>query len=125
MDNPILYVLLNGELKMSPGKAAAQAVHAVSSLNADYPIKDFSNKVKRTVIILEAESQQQMVNLQQYLNALDVPTAGYIDEGVNEVSPYSVTALAVGPIDADDIEKRDILKPFPLFPRKRKKGLFR
>jgi peptidyl-tRNA hydrolase len=123
MDNPFIYVLLNGSLKMSPGKAAAQAVHAVGALNRHYGIRDWSDRTQRTVIILEAENQEQMDNLQEYLAELDVPTGSYIDEGVNEISPYSVTALAVGPIAADDIEKRAILKPFPLFPRKR--GFFK
>lgn len=119
MDNPFIYVLLNGELKMSPGKAAAQAVHAVGSLNRHHDIKGWSNRTQRTVIILEAESQQQIDNLELYLDELDIPAESYIDEGVNEISPYSVTALAVGPIAADDVEKRAIFKPFPLFPRKR------
>jgi peptidyl-tRNA hydrolase len=119
VDNPFIYVLLNGELNMSPGKAAAQAVHAVGSLHRHFGIKDFSARIQRTVIILEAENQQQMDNLQSYLNELDIPTGSYIDEGVNEISPYSVTALAVGPIAGEDVETRAIFKAFPLFPRKR------
>lgn len=121
MTNPFIYVVLNGELKMSPGKAAAQAVHALGSLNEESGIAEWSSEHKRTVIVLEAKNQQQMDNLWDYLSNLDIPTAYYIDEGVNEVSAYSTTALAIGPIAALDYEKRDILKPFPLFPVKKKK----
>ena len=108
---------------MSPGKAAAQAVHAVGSLNRHHGIRDWSDRTQRTVIILEAENAEQMNTLEIYLDELNIPAESYIDEGVNEITPYSVTALAIGPIYADEHEKREILKPFPLFPRKT--GLFR
>lgn len=123
MDNPFIYIVINGELKMSPGKAAAQAVHAAAMLQG---IHDFSREIKRTVIVLEAKNTQQLMNLRGYLSALNIPSEYYIDEGVNEVDVYSVTALAVGPIEADDLEKREILAPFPLFPKKEKKrGFFK
>lgn len=115
MDYPIIYIILNGELNMSPGKAAAQAAHAMASLDKVNGIKDFSSKVQRAVIVLEAENQQQIGNLEDYLFDLEIPAEKYIDEGVNEVSAYSVTGMAVGPIWASDEAKREILRPFPLF----------
>lgn len=118
MDNPFIYIVINGELNMSAGKAAAQAVHAAAMLSG---IHTFSSEIKRTVIVLEAKNTQQLMNLRGYLSAMNIPSEYYIDEGVNEVGAYSVTALAVGPIEADDLEKREILAPFPLFPAKPKK----
>lgn len=116
--NPVVYVVINGELNMSPGKAAAQAVHAAAMIKN---IDKFGKEVFRTVIVLEAKNTQQVLNLHGYLNAMGIESKYYIDEGVNEVDVYSVTALAVEPIDSDDFEKRDILKPFPLFPAKKKR----
>ena len=55
MKNPIIYIVLNGELKMSPGKAAAQAVHSVMMLNNNY----FASNYKRTVVVLEAKNAEQ------------------------------------------------------------------
>lgn len=112
MENPILYVVLNKDLKMSAGKAAAQAVHAAMMLQergrcfADYP--------KRTVIVLEA-TETQIRNLEEYLDIAGIFADYYIDEGVNEVDPYSITALAVEPIAAADTETRAIFAPFKLF----------
>lgn len=114
MTNPIIYVVLNGELKMSPGKAAAQAVHASMMLSNETRV-EFVMEMKRSVIVLEAENTQQMMNLYTYLNETRLDHDYYIDEGMNEVSPYSATALAVGPIASDDLEMREILAPFPLY----------
>jgi peptidyl-tRNA hydrolase len=114
MENPILYVVLNGELKMSAGKAAAQAVHAAMMLEDNYS-GSFAAAYKRTVIVLEAKNAEQIKNLEEYLTMADVFAEYYIDEGVNEVDAYSVTALAVEPIAHDDTEKREIFASFPLF----------
>jgi len=116
-NDPIVYVVLNGELNMSPGKAAAQAVHASSMLPS---IGKFGKYLVRTVITLEAKNTQQILNLHTYLKKASVPSDYYIDEGVNEVGAYSVTALAVGPMRMSDEEARAILKPFPLFGKKKK-----
>jgi peptidyl-tRNA hydrolase len=127
MDSPLIYILLNGELNMSPGKAAAQAAHAMASLHNYNGIETFSEKTKRTVIVLEASNQQQMQNLESYLDELDIPAATYTDEGYNEVEAYSVTAMAVGPIEASDQETRMIFAPFHMYygNKKEKKRWFR
>lgn len=99
---------------MSPGKAAAQAVHAAMMLEGNYSGM-FASAYKRTVIVLEAENAEALRNLNEYLTGADIFSEYYIDEGMNEVSPFSITALAVEPIEADDDEKRDILGQFGLF----------
>lgn len=121
MYGPVLYILLNGELNMSPGKAAAQTAHAVAALHSQYGIDDFMDEHRRTVIVLEAENEQQLKNLETYLYQAEIRVATYIDEGVNEVSPYSVTALAAGPIAIDDEETRAIFGPFPLYGNNKKR----
>ncbi len=120
MDNPFIYIFINGELKMSAGKATAQAVHALAELSNHQGLSPFASQTKRTVIVLEAKNQQQIDNLQAYLSELEIDAATYIDEGHNEVEAYSVTAMAVGPIDEDDFEKRDIFAAFPLYPAKKR-----
>lgn len=117
-DNPILYVVINGELNMSGGKAAAQAVHAAAMLK---DISTFGKYVQRTVIVLEAKNTLQLMNLRNYLSRSEIKSEYYIDEGVNEVDVYSITALAIEPIWSTDLEKREILKSFPLFNSEKKK----
>lgn len=118
MDNPIIYVVLNGELNMSPGKAAAQAVHAAAMIDG---VEEFGQRVIRTVIVLEAKNTQQILNLHRYLQNLLIESKFYIDEGVNEVDSYSVTALAAGPIWSNNDAERQIFSSFPLFPAKKKR----
>jgi peptidyl-tRNA hydrolase len=114
MKNPIIYIVLNGELKMSPGKAAAQAVHAALLFSANAH-GDLLSSYKRTVVVLEAKNSDQLKNLYEYLDDTDIEADYYIDEGKNEVDAYSATALAAGPIEHEDLEKREIFADFPLF----------
>lgn len=117
MKNPIIYIILNGELKMSPGKACAQAVHSAMMLD-NKSRKDFISDYRRTVIVLEAKNSNQIMNLYKYIGDTDLDCSYYIDEGKNEVDAYSITAMAIGPIEYDDTEKREIFESFPLFGRK-------
>lgn len=111
--NPILYVVLNKELNMSAGKAAAQAVHAAMMLGERG--NSFITHNKRTVVVLGAENAEQIKNLQEYISLTPLLADYYIDEGINEVGAYSVTALACEPIEAGDEKFREIFAPFKLY----------
>lgn len=113
MDNPVVYIIINSELRMSAGKAAAQAVHAAMMIR-DYT-ENFLDSYKRTVIVLESKDAQQLENLWEYLDNAGIHSEYYIDEGRNEIDAYSITALAVEPIAHDDTEKREIFESFRLF----------
>lgn len=118
MSKPVVYVLINGELKMSPGKAIAQASHAV----IDMAKRGIGiDGLPRTVIVLEAKNQIQMLNLQSYARQHALVAEVYIDEGVNEIDPYNITAMAISGIDADDLDKREIFRQFPLYPEHKPK----
>lgn len=111
-ENPILYVVLNGSLGMSSGKAAAQAVHAAMLLEGNYDGL-FVSAYKRTVVVLEAKDGETIKNLLEYLQGAEIFAAYYIDEVVDG-EPYQITALAVEPIAYDDEEKRSIFSNFKL-----------
>lgn len=113
-ENPVLYVILNGELQMSAGKGAAQAVHAAMLLEGNYDGL-FVSGYKRTVVVLEAENGETIKNLLEYLQGAGIFASYYIDELSEKKVPYQVTALAVEPIAHDDTEKRAIFEQFPLF----------
>lgn len=96
-----MYILVNKDLGMSIGKTAAQVAHAVARLKS---------KHSETVIVLQATGEQ-LKNLERYLDQRKIKSYLYIDEGVNEIAPYSVTVLAVEPIEYDDF---DLFKDFEL-----------
>lgn len=118
MKNPIIYVVLNGDLKMSPGKAAAQTAHAVMLLN-DKSKENFLSDYRRTVIVLEAKNSWQIHNLHTYLSEtyrfsdISIDSDYYVDEGINEVDAYSITALAA--FVGDNEKLREIFSSFPLY----------
>ena len=87
-----MYVVVNKELEMSCGKVPAQVAHAVARLDTEEP---------ECVIVLEATTEQ-LRNLDQYLWDKDIRHQTYIDEGVNEVPPYSLTAMAVEVMDDEE-----------------------
>lgn len=113
MEDPILYVVLNKELKMSAGKAAAQTAHAVAMLGRKND--GFTSYNRRTVIVLGAENEAQIRTLHEYLANAGLYSEYYIDEGANEVGAYSVTALACEAIDGNYAVHREIFEPFDLF----------
>lgn len=100
-----MYVLVNKDLDMSTGKIAAQVAHATVRLAV--------KEVPRTVVVLEATGEQ-IKNLERYLDREKVGCFLYIDEGANEIPPFSVTTLAVAPIDDDDMELRELFQGFNL-----------
>lgn len=112
--NDILYVILNGSLNMSSGKAAAQAVHAAMMLN-NTSRSNFRANYRRSVIVLEAKNREQMDGICDYLSEAEIDYEYYVDEGKNEVDAFSFTALVVEPFDSDDERKREIFADLPLY----------
>lgn len=104
-----MYILVNKDLDMSIGKVAAQVAHAVCRTTYD--------DAPHTVVVLQATTEQ-LRNLSQYLWDHDKSNHLYIDEGVNEIPPYSITCLAVEPIDDDDDETRELFQGFELLREK-------
>ena len=82
-ENPVLYIVLNGELKMSPGKGAAQAVHAAMLLEGNYDGL-FVAGYKRTVVVLEAENGDTLKNLLEYLQGAGIFAAYLLSETKSE-----------------------------------------
>lgn len=111
--NDVLYVIVNKSLNMSPGKAAAQVAHAVMGLENRHRTNFVANK-RRTVIVLEAKDREQLDGIADYLSDYGVDYNYYIDEGVNEVLPFSLTAMAIEPLSAED-PKREIFSELSLY----------
>lgn len=102
---PVIYVVVNKSLDMTPGKIAAQVGHAVAQCMAEFGKPYWTAHHQRWLIVLEAENKEQIDNLHQYLYDRGVTRVErVIDEGVNEITPFSTTALGIGPYDKDGPE---------------------
>lgn len=120
MNNPVLYIILNGSLNMSSGKASAQAVHAAMMMQEEYRNKFLGDYVRR-VIVLEASGREQMDGIADYLHDAGIHYEYYIDECVNEVQAFSMTAMIVEPFASDDVKLREIFSKLPLYGKNKKK----
>lgn len=117
--NPILYVFLNKSLHMSAGKAAAQATHAaimsMIKINSEVYIAKWVASPHRTVIVLEGRDEDHLRNIREYLLERDIQTVQIIDEGVNEIDPHVVTAVATRIMNKNNEEQQRAMSSFNLY----------
>lgn len=112
--NTIQYIVINNDLEMTPGKAAAQVAHAVSLVSKPKDIKAYNKAKQRTVIVL-AGTADQIKNLGLYLYERGIKAEYVVDEGVNEIPTMTVTALATEQFDIADEDTRQMFEGFELY----------
>lgn len=95
-----MYIVINQDLNMSPGKIGAHTAHAVFDFvyNANDNADDWMESFRYggdTIIILKAHEK----------DLLKYESQGYItvrDRGLTEVEPNSITAVCLGVYDKDE-----------------------
>jgi PTH2 family peptidyl-tRNA hydrolase len=116
--NPVMYIFLNRELRMSTGKSAAQAAHAAVEA---YKLSDPELIVAwyvgghYTKLVMAAEDTIQMNNIGNYIMDRGFHVAWIVDEGRTEVRPHSLTALGVEIVDKDDRHTAATFEGFKVF----------
>lgn len=114
---PVLYVVVNRNLSMSPGKLAAQVAHATVGAichTSSEMLDTWETSAQRWAIILEAQDEVHLGALSFYLDERGYGHYLVCDEGANEVRPFSYTALGVPIVDKDDPEVKAIFGLLPL-----------
>ena len=103
---PVIYVVANKRLNMSAGKLAAQVGHAVASVMVyeNFTHREWMSHPHRWLIVLQAMDDVHLMAIRDYLDERKVRSHLIIDEGVNEIRPYSYTALGVQILDKDGPE---------------------
>lgn len=112
--NPVIYVFINKSLGMSAGKLAAQAAHAVAMIPAEYS-NDWISSPHRTILIMEARDENHIQNIEVYLSQRNVACYKIIDEGVNEIDPHVITAMATQVLNKDDTHTSMTMSTFKLY----------
>lgn len=139
--NPAMYIFLNKGLGMSTGKAAAQAAHAavegyrlscglVPHVFEDWltgwgtpqwpgvetdTVRSWYKGGHYTKLVMEAEDDQHLMNIQEYIEARGFKSTLIVDEGHTEVRPFSATALGVEIVDKDNPHVAATFGEFKLF----------
>lgn len=125
--NPVMYIIANRGLKMSPGKLAAQVAHAAVEafrLSESHMIQKWDRGKHYTKIVLSADDEQALSNMEHYLRDRGFKVVPIIDEGRTEIKAFTRTALGVAIVDKDDLHTMETFSSFKTykpFPVKRKR----
>ena len=100
-------IVVNKSLGMSQGKLAAQVAHAsiLSMFEAPEGIVCGWLDNSYPKIVLQVESTQDLLDLQEKANELNLPSSLVIDEGRTELSNGSITCLGIGPSTKELIDE--------------------
>ncbi len=92
-------LLLRVDLKMSKGKAAAQAAHAAveAVLKSDKKLLSQWRSQGMKKVTLSVNTKDEIYKLLQQAKDAGLNTALITDAGKTEIAAGSVTALAIGP----------------------------
>lgn len=115
MDSAVIYIFLNKGLKMSVGKAAAQAAHAAAMSITHDSSDSWVGAAKRTILVFEAKDEHHLTRIAKYLKERHIDVNPIIDEGVNEVDPMSTTAMSTLVLDREDVVLKEIFSQFKLY----------
>lgn len=111
-------IVLRSDIRMSPGKAAAQASHAAVS-SAEEARRNYPSWWKEWMesgqckIVLRVNSEAELIELERKAREMRLPTALISDMGLTELEPGTITALGIGPAPSNLIDK--ITGSLPLY----------
>lgn len=113
-----MYIFANRGLGMSPGKLAAQVAHAaVEAYRLSEPkmVTAWYSGGHYTKLVMLAEDEMQLLNIQLYLEERGFKTSMIIDEGRTEIKPFTKTALGVAIVDKEDYHTADAFQGFKTY----------
>jgi PTH2 family peptidyl-tRNA hydrolase len=104
-----LVVVVRADLKLKPGKMAAQVAHA--SVNCAFACKKSDNKWFKKwydggqrKVVLKAQDLETLREFQHKARQSMIPHSLITDAGLTEVPPGTVTCLGIGPAPEKDID---------------------
>ena len=112
-----MVILIRGDLKMGKGKAAAQASHAALGAyrKAKKAVPDLVAKWEsegEKKVVLRVGSEQELIEWKKWADAHDLPSYLVRDAGLTQLTPGTLTALAIGPAEGSKLAKTESLELF-------------
>lgn len=100
-------ILIRQDLKLPKGKLAAQCAHASveAVLKSDpKPVKAWRNE-GMAKIVLKVKDEKELIGYFQQAKDSDLTASLITDAGKTVIAPGTKTAVAIGPDQADKIDK--------------------
>lgn len=99
-------IIIRRDLKLGPGKAAAQACHAAieSFLKTRAGDRDAWLSEGEKKVVLRAENEEELRTLLRKCGERKVPAALIRDAGLTQIPSGTVTALGIGPAEDSVID---------------------
>ncbi len=110
-DDVKVVVVVRGELRLTPGKAAVQVAHAAVELYRQAVERSDRRIVRRWLstgekkIALVAPTLSELEALARTAEARGLPTVWIRDAGLTEVAPGTVTCLGIGPAASSELDR--------------------
>ena len=100
-------ILVREDLKLPKGKMCVQVAHA-SILAYEWAKPAVREEWKREgqkKIVLKVDALQDLFRYKEEARRADIPTALIEDAGLTTVPPGTITALGMGPAEADKLDR--------------------
>jgi PTH2 family peptidyl-tRNA hydrolase len=103
-------IVFRSDLKLSKGKAAAQAGHAAVSAAEEarkYRKEWWEAWLKegQCKVVVKVKSEKELLALEKQAKEMALPCALIIDRGLTEIPPGTITCLGIGPAPTDKVDK--------------------
>jgi PTH2 family peptidyl-tRNA hydrolase len=103
-------IVFRSDIKLSKGKAAAQAGHAAVSAAEDarrHRKEWFEGWFRegQCKIAVKVPNEKALSELEKLAKELGLPCAMIVDRGLTEIPPDTVTCLGIGPAPAEKVDR--------------------
>lgn len=100
-------IILRRDLKLSAGKAAAQASHASVEAykKADEESRNEWESEGQKKVVLRVESEKELLDIFMQAKREKLPCALIKDAGHTQIMPGTITAVSIGPAEEVHIDK--------------------
>lgn len=106
-----MVIVARKDIKMGHGKMAAQVAHGAVGVvlnlieTGRQDVLDRWRMRGQAKIVVRADSEKELYDLQQKANALNIPNKIIRDAGRTQLESGTATVLAVGPAPASEVDK--------------------
>ncbi len=105
-----LVVAVRKDIKLSPGKMAAQVAHAAVScaLKAKKSKPDWFDawySEGQRKVVVKVQSEKDLIKLMNLAEDRRLTTALIVDAGLTEIPPGTVTCLGIGPAPEKNVDE--------------------